>query len=61
MNNNDTRLHRLDTVKENAKFLLECYGKETAIQIVNDNLNSEQGNPISENYWNAVLIEVNNV
>jgi len=52
---------RLDTVKENTKFLIECYGKETAIKIVNDNLNSEQGNPISENYWNAVLIELNNV
>ena len=50
---------RLDTVKENAKFLLECYGKETAIQIVNDNLNSEQDNPISTEYWNEVLTELN--
>jgi len=55
MTNRDTRYHRLDTVNENAKFLIECYGKETAVKICNDNIMHEIDNPISNEYWQKVL------
>ena len=51
MKNKDTRYHRLDTVNENAKFLITCYGKEQSVKFCNDSIAVEQGNEIAVEFW----------
>jgi hypothetical protein len=51
MNNRDTRNHRLDTVNENAKFLVQCYGKEIAIKFCNDSIAIEEDNDQAQEFW----------
>lgn len=58
MTNRDTRYYRLDTVNENAKFLLQCYGKEKAYQIVNASIQVEQDNPHALEYWTKVFEKI---
>ena len=51
MTNRDTRYHRLDTVNENAKFLIQCYGKEQSVKFCNDSIAVETNNPIAAEFW----------
>lgn len=57
----DHRYYRLDTAKENAKFLLQLYTHEQAVKYVADSLLMVQDNPIATEYWQKVHEELEKI